>query len=187
MADAHVTSKQRPLPSIATRSAVISPCQLYRYTLERRFGNYEDGTSYDGAGSILFVMLNPSTADAANDDPTIRRCLGFAHRFNFRELLVANVYSLRATNPEDLWDSQEAGIKIRGPEHAYYFAQLAFRADRVVMAFGNHAASPDRRVAERLLTDNFRGDPCCLKRNKDGSPGHPLYLPANSEFMRYGP
>jgi hypothetical protein len=186
MTDTNRSSEQRVLPLIARRAAVISPCELYRYTLERQFGDYEDGAPYDGVGSIMFVMLNPSTADADKDDPTIRRCLGFAHRFNFRELLVANIYSLRATNPEDLWDSLEAGIKIRGPEHEYYFAGLAFRAHRVVMAFGNHAASPDRRLAEKLLLDNFKGDPCCLKRNKDGSPGHPLYLPANSQFVRYG-
>jgi hypothetical protein len=184
MSDVIRTSEERGLPLIARRDAILSPCGLYRYTLEREFGNYEDGTPYDGAGSIMFVMLNPSTADAANDDPTIRRCLGFAHRFNFRELLVANVYSLRATNPQDLWKTT---ANLRGPEHEYYFAGLAFRAHRVVMAFGNHAASPDRRVAEKLLTANFHGDPCCLKRNKDGSPGHPLYLPSDSQFMRYGP
>lgn len=186
MTDRSLSKQLRGLPTIARRAAVISPCELYRYTLEREFGDYEDGTPYSGAGSIMFVMLNPSTADAEKDDPTIRRCLGFAHSFNFRELLVANVYSFRATNPQDLWDSAEAGIRLRGPEHEYYFAGLAFRAHRVVMAFGNHAASPDRRLVEKLLTDNFKGDPCCLKRNKDGSPGHPLYLPSNAQFLRYG-
>lgn len=182
MSDVIRTSDERGLPLIIRRDAVLSPCNLYRYTLEREFGDYEDGTPYSGAGAIMFVMLNPSTADAANDDPTIRRCLGFAHRFNFRELLVANVYSLRATNPQDLWKSTSS---LRGPEHEYYFAGLAFRAHRVVMAFGNHAASPDRRLVEKLVASNFRGDPCCLKRNKDGSPAHPLYLPASSNFLRY--
>lgn len=180
------TSDTKVLPLVVRRDAVLSPCGLYRYTLERQFGNYEDGSHYNGAGAILFVMLNPSTADADKDDPTIRRCLGFAHRFNFRHLLVANVYSLRATDPDDLWRAQKAGTPLRGPEHEYYFAGLAFRAHRVVMAFGNHAASPDRRVVEKLLESNFRGDPCCLKCNKDGSPAHPLYLPADSQFVRYG-
>lgn len=178
-----IPPEKRTLPLIARRDAVLSPCGVYRYTLEREFGNYEDGTPYAGAGAIMFVMLNPSTADASQDDPTIRRCLGFAHRFNFRELLVANVYSFRATDPSELWTTHH---KLRGPEHEYYFAGLAFRAHRVVMAFGNHAASPDRRLIEKLLTDNFSGDPCCLKRNKDGSPAHPLYLPADSQFVRYG-
>ena len=77
-----------------TSSAVLSECGLYRYRLDRRWA---DGPTCG------FIMLNPSTADAEVDDPTIRRCIGFAKREACGALIVVNIYPLRATKPADLW------------------------------------------------------------------------------------
>jgi len=73
--------------------ATISPCQRYRYELGRRWG--------DGA-MLTWVMLNPSTADAGEDDPTIRRCAQFSQDYGFHGLVVRNLFAYRATNPKEL-------------------------------------------------------------------------------------
>jgi len=75
------------------RGAVISDCGTYRYALARYWGPGPE---------LAFVMLNPSTADASVDDPTIRRCMGFARRENLGGIVVANLFALRATDPSAL-------------------------------------------------------------------------------------
>src|SRR5262249_14212908 len=77
------------------RAAVISDCGRYRYSLTRRWGDAAEPRA-------LFVMLNPSTADAEQDDPTIRRCIGFAKAWGMGSLEVVNLYALRATDPAAL-------------------------------------------------------------------------------------
>lgn len=72
--------------------AVFSPCQRYRYWLERRFS--------EGDGTAVFVMLNPSTATAETNDPTIRRCIGFARSWGCDYLVVVNIFAFRATDPK---------------------------------------------------------------------------------------
>jgi len=80
------------------RGAVISPCGLYRYSLTR---------TWSAALPLPFVMLNPSTADADIDDPTIRRCMAFARREHAGGIIVANVFAYRATSPADLWKATD--------------------------------------------------------------------------------
>lgn len=77
--------------------ADISACGAYRYRLDRL-------GALLGRGAVNFVMLNPSTADAEQDDPTIRRCLGYAFRWGFARLIVTNLYALRSTDPRALWE-----------------------------------------------------------------------------------
>ena len=77
--------------SAMTGTAWISECGRYRYSLTRRFADGLD---------LVFVMLNPSTADADKDDPTIRRCCGFADRMGFGGIIVVNLFALRAAAPE---------------------------------------------------------------------------------------
>lgn len=77
------------------RDAVLTDDGLYRYRLERAWGT-------DGTNTVLFVMLNPSTADALEDDPTVRRCMGFAAHLDCARLLVGNLFAWRATDPREL-------------------------------------------------------------------------------------
>src|SRR5262245_34051042 len=74
-------------------SARFSRDRRYRYSLSRRFG--------DGPTSV-FIMLNPSTADAERDDPTIRKCVGFCRRWGVGELHVVNLFAFRAVSPFDM-------------------------------------------------------------------------------------
>lgn len=143
-------------------SAVISPCQRYRYRLGREW--------LTGKGGVLFVMLNPSTADAEKDDPTIRRCIGFAQRWGFQRLTVGNLFAWRATNPSDLLVADDPV----GVENDYHLAEMSQEADAVIVAWGVPGAYRDRGpyVLRRVLAGKIEH----LGLTKEGHPKHPLYL-----------
>lgn len=154
------------LDLLVKKSARISSDGAYRYRLTR----------YWGPGPMLgFVMLNPSTADADVDDPTIRRCMAFARRENMGGITVANLYALRATDPKALkLVNDPAGIGNRDA-----LAEIAGDAKAndtpLVCAWGAHgtilstyqACDELRRHGARLV---------CLGKTKDGFPRHPLYV-----------
>jgi hypothetical protein len=143
----------------------------YRYLLSRRWGL---------GAPALFVMLNPSTADATDDDPTIRRCIGFARRWGAPAVEVVNLYALRATRPRDLF-AHAAPV---GPDNDDAIAGAAARAGAIVVAWGVHGARDPRRAARVL--ELLRGHPiACLGVNRGGEPRHPLYLPARARRRRW--
>jgi hypothetical protein len=149
-----------------TGGAVISPCGRYRYKLWRRFGDGPD---------LTFVMLNPSTADVEQDDPTIRKCRGFAARMGYGGIIVVNLFALRATSPDDLWATPED--QREGPANSGYLRASYRRAD-VVLAWGANGrrvrwlCSMVEQTAEGLANKVI-----VLKRLADGMPAHPLMLP----------
>ena len=89
-------------PEITLSEAVISQDERHRYSLTRRWGY--------GPAVCCWIMLNPSTADATTDDPTIRRCLRFTQGWGYDALTVVNLYAWRATDPADLRNAQRAGL-----------------------------------------------------------------------------
>lgn len=156
------------------RSAALSRCGTYRYRLDREWD--QDG------GRVAFIMLNPSTADANIDDPTIRRCIAFAKSWGYGGLVVGNLWAYRATDPKDLkrvlkeWDG---GVKARGPENYYYLQEMCAQASRVVCAWGPNGAIDGRSDQVRNLLFAWHVMPHYLRLTKDGHPGHPLYLPGS--------
>ncbi|PND29022.1 DUF1643 domain-containing protein [Sinorhizobium sp. M4_45] len=152
-------------------SAVISECDAYRYRLERHW----DGEK----AKVAFLMLNPSTADASQDDPTIRRCIGFAKAWGFGGLIVGNLFALRSTDPKALYDHPDP----IGPDNDQHILAIAKSARKIVCAWGTHGSLHDRgrEVAERL--EFF--DLVALKITADGQPGHPLYLAADTQPRSY--
>lgn len=150
-------------------SACISPCGKYRYSLSRP-STIDNPT----ARPAVFCMLNPSTADATTDDPTIRRLRGFARDWDCAGIIVVNLYALRATNPRELRTASDP----IGPENDDYLFQVAHENRDVVCAWGKNARSD--RVSRAL--DIFRAARArtwCLALSKDGTPKHPLYLRAD--------
>ncbi len=145
-------------------SAVFSDCGTYRYALVR------DG--WLGEGTVLFVMLNPSTADADTDDQTVRRCIDFAQRWGFARLVVANLYAYRATDPRDLGDAAGAGVDPIGPQNDVWLAKLSKASTDIVVAWGGKA----ERDRERQVLDMLGPGVACLGQTKSGAPLHPLYL-----------
>lgn len=151
------------------KSAELSPCGRYRYTL-RRAGL---GGSIE---TINFIMLNPSTADAEIDDPTIRRCIRFTSDWGYNELVVTNLFALRSTDPKALATAADP----IGPDNDRHIAQQAAAAALVVCAWGAHGALRGRAAHVVRLLASAGIQPMCLSMTAGGQPGHPLYLPASS-------
>lgn len=151
------------MPSLIT-SALISDCGFYRYRLGRRWGDGE---------IVGFVMLNPSTADAEKDDPTIRRCIGFAKQWGFDGIEVVNLFAYRATFPSDLIKA----VDPIGPDNDQHIRAVASTCRTIVAAWGQlwHGFETRGRNVAAILEDGFRKLKC-LGVTKDGFPKHPLYL-----------
>jgi len=148
--------------AIVERSAWMSDCRAYRYSLWRRWG----------AGPYaMFVGLNPSTADEMSDDPTIRRCIGFAKAWGYEALCMTNLFAYRATKPADMLKQHDP----IGPSNDAHLQKLAAEAGVVVAAWGTHGTHKGRHLAVREMLPAMH----YLRLTKDGHPGHPLYLPAS--------
>ena len=162
---------------VDSRSAVISEDGRYRYQLTRFWDPSVHG--------LAFVMLNPSTADGTEDDPTIRRCMRFARDLGFGGLHVVNLYAFRATKPADLWRAEQPV----GPENDDYlrrtFVAAAAFGKPVIAAWGANAR-PDR-VAEVLDLPLARQSLHHLGLTKAGAPRHPLYLRADAKPSPWHP
>ncbi len=147
----------------------FSDCGLYRYLLTREFG--DDST-------CLFVMLNPSTADAEQDDPTIRRCISFAKREGFGRLEIVNLYAFRSSSPSILF----AAIDPVGPANDHEIEVALDRADSVVVAWGNHAEQERVNKVVGLIKRSCKVTNC-FGLTKLCQPRHPLYLKADADLV----
>jgi hypothetical protein len=150
------------------RTAEVSACQRYRYLLKRQWR----ASQY---APILWVMLNPSTADDKIDDPTIRRCISFSYQWGFDALLVVNLSAWRATDPRNVPKSRDLA---RGPEYWSWMEYALHTAGKVVCAWGAHG--PAKRPDWLPETDVY-----CLGRTKSGAPKHPLYVKASATLQLF--
>ena len=152
-------------------AAEISADGMYRYFLSRRWSS--------APLSVAFIGLNPSTADAEQNDPTIRRCIRFAEDWGAGALFVVNLFAYRSTLP--------AALRIVsdpiGPKNDEWLERAVNRADLVVAAWGNHGKLLDRGTA---VSRRFRGKLQCLTLTKGGMPGHPLYVRADTKLSPFG-
>lgn len=150
----------------------------YRYRLQRDWR-----AAFEKSRTMCFVMLNPSTADAEFDDPTIRKCIGFSKREGCTRLDVVNLFAYRTTNPREL-DSVELDEAI-GPKNDEHIADALASSDVVVVAWGAHALE-DRAATVLEMIRKMELEALCLKTTKSGAPWHPLYV-ANAEPLKlYG-
>lgn len=153
------------------KDAEISHCKKYRYCLWRE---------WDIGRAVTFVMLNPSTADANFDDPTIRRCIGFAKNWGFSKLVVVNVFAFRATNPRDLPISDIA--KARGRKNSYWLEYAATYSELIIPAWGVPKPGLDlgywyANTTIKNVAEKHRTPVECLGLTMQGAPRHPLYVP----------
>lgn len=165
-------------PGGVQRDALVSECGRYRWWLTR---------TWAPGPRVVFVMLNPSTADAREDDPTIRRCIGFARAWGFGGVAVANLFPWRATDPDDLVAAHRRGEDVAcRDERDRHLARLLLggREVRPVAAWGAHPLAVDEwRTVLRDHVD-FADRPLdwlCLGTTKAGAPRHPLYLRADTK------
>jgi hypothetical protein len=148
--------------------ASLSADGAYRYALTRRW----DVLS---SRCLVVVGLNPSTADAHTDDPTIRRCVAFAKREGCGQLLMLNLYALRSTDPAALWSHPNP----IGPGNDSHIKRLTGPSDLVLAAWGSNARDADRASAVLALLPPV----VCLGTTKDGHPRHPLYVRGDTPLV----
>jgi hypothetical protein len=120
-------------------------------------------------------MLNPSTADASIDDPTIRRCMAFAKREGRTHLTVVNLFALRATNPKELLESDDPF----GPDNDKHLKEQLDKHKNalIIAAWGSNKAVD---MAELPPFEQY--DIYCLGKNANGTPKHPLYIKSDKEL-----
>ena len=158
------------------RSEVASECGAFRYHLSRAWPDLI------GPGrSVLFVLLNPSTADGSQDDPTVRRLMDFARRWGCCELGVVNLFARRATAPSDLWRLEGDLVGPENDRHIRTAALLAAASEsRIVCAWGAHGWEQRCRVEAVLSILREATDELGVFGWTSGTrpqPRHPLYLP----------
>jgi hypothetical protein len=155
-------------------SAIFSPCRTWRYVLKR---------SWDDGGirrePAVFIGLNPSTANETTDDPTIRRCVGFAKRWGCGGLVMLNLFAFRATDPVDMYQAADpVGLE----NDAWLDAETRGRIF-VIAAWGNHGAYRNRDAEVARNIQGLR----CLGTNANGSPKHPLYVRGDAQLVEWLP
>lgn len=154
-----------------TSSALFSDDRRYRYWLLRQWEPTKP--------MVAFIGLNPSVANEKDDDPTIRRCIGFAERWKYGGMLMMNLYAWCSTQPTRMWQRYAKGYDIAGGEQNSSSALMVYAhhygTEQIIAAWGHDKLDRWRR----LKTANWRLD--CLKINTDAQPGHVLYLPYLAE------
>ncbi|MGH2451997.1 MAG: DUF1643 domain-containing protein [Candidatus Limnocylindria bacterium] len=149
------------MPAVSA-GALFSRDRRYRYRLWRRWN--------PARRLIAFCMLNPSAADERSDDPTIRRCIGYARDWGYGGVEIVNLFALRATDPRELWDARDPV----GRGNDVYVIEAAQRSEAVVIAWGVHGAFRSRGAAALDLLSP-RARLLALGWTRAGEPRHPLY------------
>lgn len=158
-------------------TALISPDGVYRYRLRRQ---------WDYSGTLCcWVMLNPSTADASTDDPTIRRCIAFSRGWGYGGIVVVNLYGLRSMNPRQLRVHHDPV----GPDNDAHIAELVRESEMVMCAWGAHPVAQRRDRTGKVIKLIRRCKACpevrCLGLTQDGAPRHPLYVRSDVSSMPF--
>jgi hypothetical protein len=157
----------------ADSGALFSECRTWRYHLWRTWDRSRP--------RFVVIGLNPSTADETRNDPTIRRCIGFAQRVGCGSLHMVNLFGYRSTDPKGLLD---VGDPV-GPDNDETIRLVAAAGlgplPTVVAAWGTHGKLRDRDRAVVAAVPNL----LCFGTNADGTPKHPLYLPNSAPLVVY--
>jgi len=143
--------------------ATFDSTRQYRYCLWRKWDI--------NLPFIMFIGLNPSTANEHSDDPTIRRVMRFARDWGYGGVFMLNLFAYVTTNPKQLLTCTDA----IGPENDMYLFGVSKRCNRIIFAWGAFKETKERAKDIMLLFPNAEA----LVINKDGTPRHPLYVPGD--------
>jgi hypothetical protein len=155
--------------------AVISDCGKYRYLLRRTWDHTKP--------RALLIMLNPSTADAKLDDPTIRSCVRLLSGLHYGSMEVVNIFGWRATDPDEL-PKQADPI---GPMNERIVAAAISRCDVVVCAWGANAMAARKSQYLCALIRSNKPGIYCFGMTKSGAPKHPLYVKSGTPLITFRP
>jgi hypothetical protein len=160
----NVQVQQETLDGGIAAAVFDGPARTYRYLLTRIWN--------PARRPAVFVMLNPSTADALEDDPTIRRCTAFARRERAGGLVVVNLFALRSTDPRALLRHPDPV----GPVNDAFVRQAVAGAGTVIVAWGASGVQHDRAQTVTAMLARLKAPVRCLGTTATGQPRHPLYL-----------
>lgn len=149
------------------KGALFSPDKKYRYYLWRI---WDTSKKYS-----VFLMLNPSTADETVDDPTIRKCMGFGHRWDAGGIIVVNLFAYRSTSPAALKKVEDPV----GPDNDKHILNIMSVKNRPnICAWGSHGVLLDRAShVTKLLRSGGVELNYLRMTERSNQPGHPLYIP----------
>lgn len=162
--------------SIKTTDAILSDCEKYRYELKRIWD--------DNKPKAMFIMLNPSKADAEQDDPTIRRCINYAKDWGYGGIYVGNLFAFRATNPQNLLQTENP----IGADNITHLEAMQQECEIIICAWGNED------IVKKIISKH---DPTYnplkhinsklhyLELSNAGTPKHPLYLRKDLKPIKY--
>lgn len=145
--------------------ADFSPCRAYRYRLWRLWSTAKL--------PVVYLMLNPSTADATQTDQTLLRCEERARRWGYGGVVLVNLFALTATDPRVM----KAHPHPVGPDNDAAILDAASRSPLIVAGWGNHGTHRGRAAEVAALLGHHGHDLHALRVTKSGQPQHPLYLP----------
>ena len=149
--------------------AIFSKCRIYRYVLWRTWDLKKP--------KIMFLGLNPSTADEINNDPTVTRCINYSKSWGYGGLYMMNIFSFRTTYPSKLKQSNNP----IGKDNDKWILKIAKDVDKCVGAWGNDGKFLNRsKTIFELIPVLY-----CLKINKSGEPSHPLYLKSTLKPIKF--
>lgn len=158
------------------RTAKISSCETYRYLLSRKW-------SY--APQATFIMLNPSTADGRLNDPTVKKCIGFARRWGMGGLMIVNLFAYRDSKPEKMLQADDPV----GPDNASSISWACERAAEneglVICAWGANGRYMDQDETVVGWLEMLTIKPKCLRLTQGGAPEHPLFVPYETTPIPY--
>lgn len=172
-------STQTELIPAARNLCKFSPCQKYRYTLVHSWKKVNESfvqiDPQEGEKwRIMWIGLNPSTANAEHLDNTLRRIRWFSDKWGFRSFVMTNLFAYRATQPRDMLLQTDP----IGPENNLLLASEVMFAEMVIACWGTHGSHLARDASVRKL---INAPLFCLGVNGDGSPKHPLYVPGRQK------
>ena len=159
-----------PKPAYTDSGATFGGDGTYRYRLSR---------PWKAGPTAVFVLLNPSTADAETDDRTVTRCVKYAAGMGFGRLLLVNLFALRSSDPEAL-DAHPAPV---GPDNDAHIAAACAAADRTIVGWGNAGG---KRGRAREVVGRLDGDLYAIGTTKAGHPRHPSRTPYDTAVERFG-
>lgn len=149
------------------KGARFSKCRKYRYCLWRVWDKE--------LPEIMFIGLNPSTANESTNDRTISRVVSFAKAWGYGGVYMLNCFPYISTNPNDLNDFGNTA------ENDHWIFKISTRAKEIIFAWGDFEIAKERGIELDLMYPRAN----CLGKNKSGSPKHPLYVPGKIQRIKY--
>lgn len=171
---------------VIQKDAGLSACRTWRWWLSRTWTTtvsaIDGGPAFGlktASNPLVCIGLNPSTADEKEDDPTIRRVIGFAQAWGHDGLLMLNLFAYRATDPRDLFAAQRR-CDVVGERNDEAIRANA-RGRRVLCAWGATGRLMNRDLQVMRILKDVEAETVCLGTNKNRTPKHPLYLSASTK------